>query len=115
MNLAPIDVIGFSTGGWAAAEMAVANAKQFRKMVLVAPPGIKPPEGEIMDIFAVTIGTQLNATVHDAEATPEFASFTAVSVRRSSSRPSRMREPRRHESHGIRSCTIPACRIFCRA
>lgn len=72
MDLAPIDVIGFSTGGWAAAEMAVANAKQFRKMVLVAPPGIKAPEGEIMDVFAVTIGTQLNATVHNADATPEF-------------------------------------------
>jgi pimeloyl-ACP methyl ester carboxylesterase len=72
MDLAPIDVIGFSTGGWAAAEMAVANAKQFRKMVLVAPPGIKAPEGEIMDVFAVTIGTQLNATVHSADATPEF-------------------------------------------
>ncbi|HTT75355.1 MAG TPA: alpha/beta hydrolase [Candidatus Binataceae bacterium] len=72
MDLAPIDIIGFSTGGWTAAEMAVANAKQFRKMVLVAPPGIKAPEGEIMDVFAVTIGTQLNATVYNADATPEF-------------------------------------------
>jgi pimeloyl-ACP methyl ester carboxylesterase len=72
LDLAPIDVIGFSTGGWTAAEMAVANAKQFRKMVLVAPPGIKAPEGEIMDVFAVTIGTQLNATVYSADATPEF-------------------------------------------
>ena len=42
MNLAPIDVIGISMGGWAAAEMATANAKIFRKMVLVAPSGIKP-------------------------------------------------------------------------
>ncbi|HUN56893.1 MAG TPA: alpha/beta hydrolase [Candidatus Binataceae bacterium] len=72
LDLAPIDVIGFSTGGWTAAEMAVANAKQFRKMVLVAPPGIKAPEGDIMDVFAVTIGTQLNATVYNADATPEF-------------------------------------------
>lgn len=72
MNLAPIDVIGFSLGGWTAAEMAVANSKIFRKMVLVAPLGIKPPEGEILDIFAITIGTQINATVYDAAATPEF-------------------------------------------
>jgi pimeloyl-ACP methyl ester carboxylesterase len=72
LDLAPIDVIGFSTGGWTAAEMAVANAKQFRKLVLVAPPGIKAPEGEIMDVFAVTIGTQLNATVYKADETPEF-------------------------------------------
>src|SRR6202158_5836923 len=39
MNLAPIDVIGISIGGWTAAEMATANAKIFRKMVLVAPSG----------------------------------------------------------------------------
>lgn len=72
LNLAPIDVIGFSLGGWTAAEMAAANSKQFHKMVLVAPSGIKPPEGEILDVFAMTIGTQLNATVYDAAATPEF-------------------------------------------
>src|SRR5580700_8208737 len=72
LSLAPIDVIGFSLGGWAAAEMATANSKIFRKMMLVAPSGIKPAEGEILDIFAITIGTQLNATVHDAAAAPEF-------------------------------------------
>jgi len=73
MNLAPIDVIGFSTGGWIAAEMATINGKQLRKMVLVGPAGIKPPEGEIMDVFSVTARTSLNASVYDAEATPEFA------------------------------------------
>lgn len=72
LNLAPIDVIGFSLGGWTAAEMATANSKQFRKMVLVAPSGIKAPDGELLDVFAMTIGTQLNATVYDAAATPEF-------------------------------------------
>lgn len=72
LNLGPIDVLGFSFGAWTAAEMASADSKAFRKMVLVAPPGIKPPDGDIMDIFAVTIGTQLNATIYDAEETPEF-------------------------------------------
>jgi pimeloyl-ACP methyl ester carboxylesterase len=42
-------------------------------MVLVAPAGIKAPEGEIMDLFSVTARTSLNASVYDAEATPEFA------------------------------------------
>jgi pimeloyl-ACP methyl ester carboxylesterase len=73
MNLAPIDVIGFSTGAWTAAEMATTNSKQLRKMVLVAPAGIKPSEGEIMDTFSVTARTSLNASVYDADATPEFA------------------------------------------
>ena len=75
MNLAPIDVIGFSLGGWTAAEMAIANPRQFHRMVLVAPLGIKPPEGEIFDIFVVTQRTPLNLSVHDPAATPEFATL----------------------------------------
>ncbi|HKV54804.1 MAG TPA: alpha/beta fold hydrolase [Candidatus Binataceae bacterium] len=72
-DLAPIDVIGFSLGGWIAAEIASFNAKLFRRMVLVAPMGIKPPDGEIMDIFSITARTSLNASVYDHDATPEFA------------------------------------------
>ena len=71
--LGPIDVIGFSLGGWIAAEMAANCAHQFRRMVLVAPTGIRPPEGEIMDLFAVTARAYLDASVHDAANTPEFA------------------------------------------
>ena len=73
-KLAPIDVIGFSLGGWIAAEMAANNPSQFRKMVLVAPEGIRPPEGEgyILDFFQVMAPQHLVMTVHDADRTPEF-------------------------------------------
>jgi pimeloyl-ACP methyl ester carboxylesterase len=74
-ELIPIDVIGFSLGGWIAAEMATCNPRQFRRMVLVAPMGIKPPQGEIFDIFVVTQRTPLNISVHNPETTPEFASL----------------------------------------
>jgi pimeloyl-ACP methyl ester carboxylesterase len=74
-ELLPIDVIGFSLGGWIAAEMATCNPRQFRRMVLVAPMGIKPPQGEIFDIFVVTQRTPLNISVHNPETTPEFASL----------------------------------------
>ena len=40
MALGPVDVIGFSLGGWIAAEMAAANSGQFRRMALVAPTGL---------------------------------------------------------------------------
>lgn len=69
----PIDVIGFSAGGFIAAEMAAADPHIFRKMVLVAPLGIKPRDGEIMDFFELTIRRHLRATVADPEGTPEFA------------------------------------------
>ena len=72
-KLDPIDVIGFSAGGFIAAEMAAACPHIFSKMVLVAPMGIKPAEGEIMDIFPITIRTHLRATVADPPNTPEFA------------------------------------------
>jgi pimeloyl-ACP methyl ester carboxylesterase len=75
LALAPIDVIGFSFGGWLAAEMAANCAEQFRRMILVAPAGIRPPAGEIMDMFRVTARTYLNASVYDRVHTPEFASL----------------------------------------
>jgi pimeloyl-ACP methyl ester carboxylesterase len=72
-KLAPLDVIGFSLGGWIAAEMAAANPDQFEHMVLVAPAGIKPSQGEIADFFQMMAQDQLRATVLDPEATPEFS------------------------------------------
>jgi pimeloyl-ACP methyl ester carboxylesterase len=73
MKLDPIDVIGFSAGGFAAAEMVAADPRIFSRMVLVAPMGIRPLQGEIMDIFPITIRTHLRATVADSVNTPEFA------------------------------------------
>ena len=72
-GLVPIDVIGFSLGGYIAAEMALNDAKQFRHMVLVGAAGIKPPEGEIADLFTATARNYLNASVQDQKAAPEFA------------------------------------------
>src|SRR5580700_5014640 len=73
MKLEPIDVIGFSAGGFIAAEMAAADPAIFSRMVLVAPMGIKPATGEIMDFFAVTVRRHLMATVADPANTPEYA------------------------------------------
>ena len=72
MKLDPIDVIGFSAGGFIAAEMVAADPRIFSKMVLVAPMEIKPAQGEIMDIFPITMRTHLRATVADPFKTTEF-------------------------------------------
>ena len=71
-KFAPVDAIGFSLGGWIAAEMAACNPGQFRKLVLVAPMGIRPREGVILDFFQLMAPKHLYATVHDPDATPEF-------------------------------------------
>ena len=51
LNLDPVDVIGFSAGGFIAAEMAASDPKLFRHLILVGPMGLKPDEGEMLDIF----------------------------------------------------------------
>jgi pimeloyl-ACP methyl ester carboxylesterase len=71
LKLDPIDVIGFSAGGFIAAEMAAADPRIFSHLVLVGPMGIKPEQGEIADIFPLTIRSLLRLTVADV-ATPEF-------------------------------------------
>jgi pimeloyl-ACP methyl ester carboxylesterase len=66
-GMKPVDVIGFSLGGWIAAEMAINNAQQFNKMILVGATGMRPPTGEIMDLFTVTARTYLNRSVVDTQ------------------------------------------------
>lgn len=72
-KLDPVDVVGFSAGGFIAAEMAAADPRIFKHMILVAPMGAKPVQGEILDFFQLTIRGHLRATVADPEGTPEFA------------------------------------------
>jgi pimeloyl-ACP methyl ester carboxylesterase len=73
MKLTPVDIVGFSTGGWIAAEMAAQNSQQLKRMALVAAAGVRPPNGEIMDIFTLTARSYLSATVLDRDNTPELA------------------------------------------
>jgi pimeloyl-ACP methyl ester carboxylesterase len=43
LNLAQFDLVGFSLGGWMAAEFAAAHSHRVRKLVLVAPAGLPDP------------------------------------------------------------------------
>ena len=72
MGLDEIDLIGFSFGGWLAAEMAVMCPQQFQKLVLVDAAGVKPPTGEIYDIFQVVAKSYIASSVLDPAKTPEF-------------------------------------------
>jgi pimeloyl-ACP methyl ester carboxylesterase len=67
-GIGPVDVVGFSLGGWIAAEMAASDPGLFNRMVLVAPLGIRPEEGEIFDFLAVTMRRHVLATVSNQDA-----------------------------------------------
>ena len=74
-QLAPVDVIGFSFGAWLAAEMLANDATLFRRMLLVAPLGIKPITGVILDAYGLSHREHLKATVAEPDATEEFATL----------------------------------------
>ena len=65
-------VLGHSIGGWTAAEMAVSAPGAIGRLVLVAPVGLKPERGEILDVFYYSPAQLLTMTVHDAKTIPEW-------------------------------------------
>jgi pimeloyl-ACP methyl ester carboxylesterase len=67
-----VPVIGFSLGGWLAAEMATMCPEQFRKLVLVGALGIKPPTGQIYDMFLEVAKDFISASYLAPATVPEF-------------------------------------------
>ncbi len=79
-NMAPLTVLGFSFGGWIAAEMAAADPSLFSKMILVGALGVRPPEGEIMDMFMLTADEYLRRSVVDPAETPDFVKLYGAEI-----------------------------------
>lgn len=73
LSLAPMPIIGFSLGGWLAAEMAAMYPAYIRRMVLVGAAGIKPSVGEITDIFLITPQEMLQKQFYNPSQAPEYA------------------------------------------
>jgi len=67
-----VSLVGLGFGGWIAAEMASLAPEAYRRMVLVAPMGIKPPEGYIADQAIVSYLDYPKSGFHDE------AAFAAV-------------------------------------
>jgi pimeloyl-ACP methyl ester carboxylesterase len=65
-------VLGHSIGGWTAAEMASMSPRSIDRLVLVAPAGLKPETGEILDIFYHSPQQLRDLTVHDPKSVPEW-------------------------------------------
>jgi len=65
-------LLGHSIGGWTAAEMAAMSPGSIDRLVLVAPVGLRPDEGEILDVFYYPPAQLLGMTVHDPKSVPEW-------------------------------------------
>ena len=75
LGLERVNVLGFGLGGWLAAEMACQSPQSISKMALVAPAGIKPPKGEILDMFLLVAKEYLESSFLDPNTTREFPSI----------------------------------------
>jgi|SRR5215467_12489488 len=71
-GLACPHVLGHSIGGWTAAEMASMSPASIDRLVLVAPAGLKPETGEVLDVFYCSPRELRDAMVHDPKRIPEW-------------------------------------------
>ena len=82
LDLKDAILMGFSMGGWAAAELAVINARntrRFSKLVLVDSVGIKvggPFDRDIADVFAMSDAEHLRISWHDPSKAPDPKTMT---------------------------------------
>jgi pimeloyl-ACP methyl ester carboxylesterase len=72
LGLSRVRVMGFSLGGWLAAEMAVMCPQLFERMVLVGAAGVKPTQGEITDIFLLSPPEMTAKMFYDPKQAPEY-------------------------------------------
>ena len=72
VGLPRVRLIGSSLGGWTAAELAVMSPGAVEKLVLVAPTGLKPDRGEILDVFYYPPEQLQSFMFHDPAQVPEW-------------------------------------------
>lgn len=71
----PLPVVGFSLGGWLAAEVATVNAAIFSKLVLVGAAGLKPDHGEVWDYFIHSNREAFARALHEPGKSEDYARF----------------------------------------
>lgn len=72
LGLERVSIVGHSLGGWIAAELAVMNPRAVDRLVLVAPAGLKPEQGEILDVFYYPLDVLRGMTYFDPATVPEW-------------------------------------------
>jgi pimeloyl-ACP methyl ester carboxylesterase len=72
LGLERASIVGHSLGGYIAAELAAMNPRAVDRLVLVAPAGLKPEQGEILDIFYYPMDQLRDMLYHDPGQAPEW-------------------------------------------
>jgi len=79
LDLREVVLLGFSMGGWAAAEIAVRNTSRLSKLILIDAVGIKPGDREtrdIADIFGLPAPEVTKVMFHDPSKGANLAIMT---------------------------------------
>ncbi len=79
LDLREAILMGFSMGGWVAAELAVMNTRRFARLVLVDSVGIKPGgpfDRDIADVFALPPAELIRLAWHDPSKAPDQSAMT---------------------------------------
>ena len=79
LDLRDTILMGFSMGGWAAAEIALMGTERFTKLVLVDSVGIKPGgpfDRDVANIFATAPDEQMRISWYDPSNAPDPQSMT---------------------------------------
>jgi pimeloyl-ACP methyl ester carboxylesterase len=79
-GLEQVDLIGFGIGGWIAAEMAAMCPHNLAHLVLVGAAGIRPADGEILDVFVRRWRDVVEMCVEDPEAEEYQRIYTASPI-----------------------------------
>jgi pimeloyl-ACP methyl ester carboxylesterase len=72
LGLAPVHLMGFSMGGWLAAEIAAMCPAYVKSLVLVDAAGIKPEVGEIAEILMVSQDVVKKLRFYDPTQVPDY-------------------------------------------
>jgi pimeloyl-ACP methyl ester carboxylesterase len=72
LSLPPVRLMGFSMGGWLAAEITAMCPAYVRQLVLVDAAGIKPEEGDIAEILMVSQDVVKKLRFYDPTQVPDY-------------------------------------------
>jgi pimeloyl-ACP methyl ester carboxylesterase len=72
LSLAPVHLLGFSMGGWLAAEIAAMCPAYLKSLILVDAAGIKPEVGDIAEILMVSQDVAKKLRFYDPTQVPDY-------------------------------------------